>query len=344
MNQASLLAHDTMITSALRTAASHIVRGPIRLATRRCLPADFHRRELPLKALRASLAPDQANATIAALLESGKPFLVARLGAVELAVVKKYRKMKTLTAVEKLADFGITGDWSYCWTRRCTGPLETNAGFFPITHETLDRFAATMIDAMGGVDLLASWLPGEGYFEAELAGAQLCNLADIEPYYHRNPWSRFLAGRHVLVIHPFAVSILQQYNLHRHDLFKDPLVLPEFQLSTLRAVQSIAGNRPQGHVDWFSALQSMFDAAVATQADVVILGCGAYGFPLGAMLKAAGKQVIHLAGSTQILFGIKGKRWERHRRIADMFNEHWVRPAPEERPAGAERVEGACYW
>lgn len=333
-----------MILSALKTAARHVVRGPLRLATRRWLPADSQRRELPLKALRASLAPDQANATIAALLESGRPFLVARLGAVELAAVKTHRKMTNLTGLEKLADFGATGDWSYWWTRRCTAPLENNAGFFPITRPSLDRFAATMVDAMRDVDLLASWLPGEGYFAAELAAAQLCTLADIEPYYHPNPWSRCLAGRHVLVIHPFAASILQQYSRHRRDLFEDPLVLPEFQLSVLPAVQSIAGNRPQGHADWFAALQHMFDAAVATHADVVILGCGAYGFPLGSMLKRAGKQVIHLAGSTQILFGIKGKRWERHRRIAALFNEHWVRPSTDERPAGAERVESACYW
>ena len=46
--------------------------------------------------------------------------------------------------------------------------------------------------------------------------------------------------------------------------------------------------------------------------DVAIIGCGAYGFPLAAKLKQAGKQAIHLAGATQLLFGIKGKRWEEY--------------------------------
>ena len=31
---------------------------------------------------------------------------------------------------------------------------------------------------------------------------------------------------------------------------------------------------------------------------------------VSARLKKAGKKTIHLGGSTQILFGIKGKRWD----------------------------------
>jgi hypothetical protein len=27
-----------------------------------------------------------------------------------------------------------------------------------------------------------------------------------------------------------------------------------------------------------------------------------------------------------------------------LFNEHWVRPAEEERPEGADKVEDATYW
>ena len=44
--------------------------------------------------------------------------------------------------------------------------------------------------------------------------------------------------------------------------------------------------------------------------DIAIIGCGAYGLPLAAKLKKEGRQAIHLAGVTQLMFGIKGKRWE----------------------------------
>jgi hypothetical protein len=88
----------------------------------------------------------------------------------------------------------------------------------------------------------------------------------------------------------------------------------------------------------------MEQRALQTNCEVVIVGCGAYGFPLAARLKAAAKQVIHLGGATQILFGIRGRRWDQHPQISCFYNPAWVRPAPGERPAGAEGVEAACYW
>jgi hypothetical protein len=62
--------------------------------------------------------------------------------------------------------------------------------------------------------------------------------------------------------------------------------------------------------------------------DVAIIGCGAYGFPLAAHLKRLGKKAIYMGGATQLLFGIKGKRWDNYRLISNFFNEHWVRPSP----------------
>ena len=90
--------------------------------------------------------------------------------------------------------------------------------------------------------------------------------------------------------------------------------------------------------------------------DIAILGCGAYGLPLAAHIKRMGRQAIHLGGGTQLLFGIKGRRWEENYvwkyptpvkldlNYKDLFNEHWVRPSREETPQNAQRVEDGCYW
>ena len=48
-------------------------------------------------------------------------------------------------------------------------------------------------------------------------------------------------------------------------------------------------------------------------------------------------------GATQLLFGIKGFRWDSVLEKT-FYNEHWIRPDSSERPKGAEKVEGACYW
>ena len=58
------------------------------------------------------------------------------------------------------------------------------------------------------------------------------------------------------------------------------------------------------------------------------IGCGAYGLPLTSMLKASGKKAIHLGGATQILFGIKGKRWDHEATydyVRNFYNENWVK-------------------
>ena len=78
--------------------------------------------------------------------------------------------------------------------------------------------------------------------------------------------------------------------------------------------------------------------------DVALLGCGAYGLPLAASIKRMGKKAVHLGGATQILFGIKGKRWEEIPKIAKLFNENWVRPSEEERPDNFSEIEGGSYW
>ena len=78
--------------------------------------------------------------------------------------------------------------------------------------------------------------------------------------------------------------------------------------------------------------------------DIAIIGCGAYAFPLGAYVKKLGKKAIVLAGATQILFGIKGRRWDNHPVISKLYNEYWVRPKENEKPKQYSRIEGGCYW
>src|SRR5450759_4395564 len=109
--------------------------------------------------------------------------------------------------------------------------------------------------------------------------AELIPLMSIEPYYHQDPWSRRLCGRKVLVIHPLAESIREQYDNNREGLFDEPNVLPPFDLRLIKAVQSAAGELPAFDT-WFDALASMKAAMDATDYDVCIVGAGAYGLPL----------------------------------------------------------------
>jgi hypothetical protein len=59
------------------------------------------------------------------------------------------------------------------------------------------------------------------------------------------------------------------------------------------------------------------------------------------ILKDMGKVAIHVGGSVQLLFGIKGKRWDDR---TDIITEEWDYPLPQDCPQGKEVVENACYW
>ncbi len=158
----------------------------------------------------------------------------------------------------------------------------------------------------------------------------------------------------VLVVHPFAKTIQQQYKQRRTLLFKNPDILPKFQLGTFQAVQSIGGQ--SFFNTWFDALQYMKDEIDKQDYDIALIGCGAYGFPLAAHIKRSGKKAIHLGGALQLLFGIKGKRWTNptygmkslpfitENYYNNLMNEFWTSPAKTEKPLNANNVEGACYW
>nr|WP_162051116.1 MULTISPECIES: hypothetical protein [unclassified Lentimonas] len=77
--------------------------------------------------------------------------------------------------------------------------------------------------------------------------------------------------------------------------------------------------------------------------DVALIGAGAWSIPLATHAKALGKIGIHLGGTTQILFGIKGKRWEKGGEPA-YYNDSWVRPNAAETRSGVNKIESGCYW
>ena len=156
------------------------------------------------------------------------------------------------------------------------------------------------------------------------------------------PWTSALVGKKVLVVHPFAVTICSQYQ-GRERLFRDRSILPNFSIITLRPPQTI-GHGTDGFGSWIEALDHLICQVSKIEFDVALIGCGAYGLPLGAAIKAMGKPSIHLGGALQLLFGIRGRRWEAMPQYASLMNDSWVRPSQDEIPVGAKKVDGGCYW
>ncbi len=274
-----------------------------------------------------------ANRYLAEHIRSGEPFMAGRFGSGEMRAFRRTLEVR----------FGLRKDIP----EETLDSLCINAGFFPRDREKIMRFGELMEGSCRQVDLIATWqgLVMEDYvYDTYLPDAVQCFLSGLEPFFVDEPWTEALKGRRVLVIHPFEDTIRSQYLNHRSQLFADPRILPEFELLTLKAVQTIGGQPDERFADWFAALDYMTDKALEQKFDVAIIGCGAYGFPLAARIKAAGRQAVHMGGASQLLFGIRGNRWEQREDYQKLMNDVWCRPGDAERPSAADQIEGSCYW
>lgn len=222
--------------------------------------------------------------------------------------------------------------------------LRNNAGMYPATHIQFRRFAKEYVSSLKQATAVARWefLRYEDHFLHKYCKtATILSPKGLEPYYFEKPWSRALKNKRVLVIHPFVESIEKQFKI-KNRLFQDPLVLPDFELKTYKSVQSITNLTP--HRNWSESLEVMKKDIGGLDFDIAILGCGVYAPPLATFIKSMGKSAIQIGGATQILFGIKGKRWLKHPEISKFFTEDWVNPNENETPPLSGSIENGCYW
>lgn len=274
------------------------------------------------------------------LLVAEKPCMIARFGSVELQAIVDSLYKPTLRSAIRFVK-GEIPSWGYAPSTRKT--MRINAGFFPISDVMLDRFSELMRECMTNVDVLGSWRPEENEVINMMPQCIRVPLHGLEPYYFEKTWMPALEGEKVLVIHPFEDTIRKQH-ARLYNLFANPEMAPHYELKTIKAVQSIAGNKPEGFETWFEALDWMKGEIDKTDFDIAIIGCGAYGFPLASYVKQIGKKAIHLGGATQYLFGIVSNAAEQNLQLKSLINSSWVRPTKEETPSGIEKVENSRYW
>lgn len=292
--------------------------------------------------LRLDLRGAAVNERLRRVVLTGEPYLVARLARIEMEAVVRYENMQRPGSFAvQLGRYLRRGGGPFWWDDAYRYRIATNAGFFPTDDRSLERFARRMIEDLRQVDLIGVY-GDETPLIHHLGRALTAPMADLDPYYFDQPWSAALAGKRVLVVYPFEQSIRRQY-ARRKLLFKNPQALPDFELITLKPVQSIARTRVD-FATWFDALDWTCEQMEKIEFDVALIGAGAYGLPLAAHARRLGRIGMHLGGSVQIMFGIRGRRWEDWPFFKELFNEHWMRPLPEETPENFEQVEQGCYW
>ena len=284
---------------------------------------------------RNYVSNEDASLVIAKKLQENRPFAAGRIGLFEMAAMRMYEFEKK-NKYEKVMD-----------------NIYNCAGFFPRDVALGSRFLEIMKASLKEMDVLGSdEQMCENYFINTYGDKGLTVSRNMELYHIcglKNPWTAALSGKKVLVVTPFTESVKLQYE-KRELLYPGTEILPAFTLSTYKSLLTIGDLRDTRFQNWFEALAYMRDEILSLDFDVALLGCGAYGFPLAAEIKKAGKQAVHMGGNLQILFGIMGKRWDGTRPgqtmnpdIKRFYNEHWIYPI-ESRPKDADKVEYGPYW
>lgn len=280
---------------------------------------------------RSILDVEQGRKVLVEAINKGAPFMAARFGTTEGAALVKYWELKT----KNITDYNM-------YPERELDMICNFSGFFPNSKKDIWKWGKIESEACKNLDLLGTmnFLNEEWIVDTFCENTQLMQNAGLASA--SKGWAYALEGKKVLVVHPFTDTIESQYNNNREKIFPGTNALPKFELKCVKAVQTIADQEDNRFETWFDALDYMTEEIRKQEFDVCLIGCGAYGFLLASRVKEMGKIAIHMGGSLQTLFGIRGGRWDN--KYSDMYNEYWVYPSLAETPKGFEKVEGGCYW
>lgn len=283
------------------------------------------------RAFSGRLAPsDSAGQTLLAqAMAGGGPLGVGKIGGLEAEATGHF-----LGARQRGAPY----------PRLMRGQMFLNVGLFPDTDESLDAFCRALIAAAATMDVMGVMgYSGEpAVLRDHAPQARLIPLRALDPWYFDDPWSRHLAGKRVTVVSPFAETIARQY-ARRAEIWPGCDVLPEFELRTVRMPLS-PGLSPPIEPDWQTRLARIQEAVEAAPYDVLLVGAGGISLLLAAHAKAMGRIGFHMGGPTQVLFGVRGRRWDMEPFFQERMTAAWVRPDDSETPQGVIKIERGCYW
>ena len=279
-------------------------------------------------------------ATIERALAEGKGCLIGRHGTIELTALLMDDSGKIRFDNERLF------------------ALETNAGIFPYQYTYLKEWLTAYKEASEEADVMAvGWHAPLARSEWNLLSRinpQVARipLRSLEPYYclSTHHWTRALAGQKVCVVSSFADLMGGQLEYIEKVWPQCDTVIPKSaSWSFVRSYYCPKVAR--GKCQWGEGVNSWLDAVTWMEAEVmknspriVLIGCGGLAMPLASRLKKRGCICVVLGGAIQIMFGIKGRRWENHPIISQYFNDDWIFPPEDMIPDGALAVEGGCYW
>ena len=272
--------------------------------------------------------------TVVSALSDRLPFVAGKIGGAELMALE-------------YGDHHIRPPWPAGWSwKRPARRLMNNAGFFPVQKRAFDRWQTIMRDSIAATDILCAWQtdPFLEAYEKQLIQELAPGSRNFPLEQLGRPLVSALLPFRWLVVSPFLQSVRRQ--LPKLRMIHDPAGRVngdwEGPAKTCELVRCPFQSHlePSPYQSWEEGLESLSEEILKKKFDVALIGAGAWSLPLSARIKKTGRSAIHFGGETQLLFGIKGKRWENY----GIYNDAWIFADPSEMPANRDRVEQGCYW
>lgn len=227
----------------------------------------------------------------------------------------------------------------------CGNSLAINAG---INIKNLEEYEIWLNHFKFGIqnlDVVLAWNKTEQ--ETKILDS-LCPLSarteefpDIEPFSHgEDGWHFNLKDKKVLVVSSFKNSIEKQ--LPKYSKIWDGAEIGDCEIIESPQPFQITGNDPIFYEESIFELERKI---MSKDFDICIVGAGGFSLPLCGIAKGIGKRAIHLGGATQVLFGIRGSRFDRN--FADQpwyGTENFITPLESDIPKFHYMVEQGCYW
>jgi len=221
--------------------------------------------------------------------------------------------------------------------------LFINAGIYVDSLETFNKWCFEYLEAVKNLDCVLQWCKEDEAVLSNIGytGEIFHSFEGIEPFvFGREGWHYHLKNKKVLCVSPFPDTV--QTQAKKFSKIWDGAEIGEVITVESPYSEALTGKPPK---PWEDKLNQMLEQIEKTDFDFATVGCGGFSLIVCDYIKKLGKPCVHLGGGNQILYGIRGRRWDEGFKHHDWYGTgDWIRPLPHEIPPMKNYVEGGCYW
>jgi len=271
--------------------------------------------------------PNNINQLVKDAIVSNNPISFGKIGGIEASHIMNY----LVTGEPKL----VRGN-----------SLAINAGIVVKNENELRVWHELFLQSVKQLDYVLEWCPEQGdkYILDKVWNGKkrFYSFEGLEPFeYKQDGWHCSLSGKKVLELSPLKNSIEQQ--IKKYDKLWESASIKELSVIKTPQPPALTGEEEKSFLYTLKDLQEKISRE---SFDVAIVGCGGFSLLLLSFIKNNMKKPsIHLGGATQLLFGIRGKRWDVGFKDRSWYGtKEWIRPLEEDTPINKNLVEEGCYW